>query len=189
MQNTRGDIEQDPVHTLSPEVELLTRASNGDTDAFKSLYDQYVGKVYGICLRLTNDVHHANDMTQETFIRAWTKLASFRRESGFGTWIHRIAVNTTLSFIRSNKKHRPQGDADTFEKPGSAYGAASWDDRGIDLEQAIRKLPERMRLVFILHDVEGYKHHEIGEMLDIASGTSKAHLHHARKNLITYLNR
>lgn len=122
-------------------------------------------------------------MVQDTFVKAWQNLVSFNQDSSFSTWIHRIAVNTTLSMIRKRDRRaslEPDHDRTPYVTPA---------DERLDLETAILHLPDRARQVFVLHDIEGYKHREISDKLGIAPGTSKAHLHAARKQLASNLKR
>lgn len=159
------------------EAGLVSRARNGDRRAFERLYRRHVGKIYAVCLRLSGNPAHAEEYTQEAFIKAWQSLAKFRGDSGFGTWLHRIAVNTTLAHFRRSARESgaPAPDAEEAhdEEPGTM----------LDLEAAIAQLPDGARQVFVLHDVEGYRHEEIADLAGIASGTSKAQLHRARKLL------
>jgi len=130
---------------------------------------------------MTADPDRAEDLTQQTFIRAWERLASFRGESKFQSWLARVAVNLVLADRRARSR-RPEntvGDLDTLEHPSTRLRPGS----GFDLEQAVSGLPERARAVFVLHDVEGYRHADIAGMLGIAPGTSKTQLHRARKLL------
>jgi len=158
------------------ETTLVKRARKGDVSAFESLYRNNVSKVYALCLRLCGDASQAEELTQESFVRAWTKLASFRGESRFSTWLHRLTVNVVLG-----KWRRKSRLLEVAAPPGDAGGpAAASSDLAVDLERAIRSLPTRARQVFVLHDVYGYKHEEIANHTGIAPGTSKAQLHRAR---------
>lgn len=165
-------------------------AANGDTAAFEKLYHMHRNRIYALCWRMCGgDAALAQDVLQESFIRAWNKLHLFRGESRFGTWLHRVTVNVALSDrrIRLRKvKHETPMD-ETVER--TAVGAADVS-QGLrnDLEQAIQGLPERARTVLILFDVEGYRHQEIAEMTGMAVGSSKAQLHRARKLVREALN-
>ena len=163
--------------------ELVRRARNGDASAFECLYRAEVRRVYALCLRMTNDRVRAGILTQDTFVHAWTKLDQFRQDSAFSTWLYRIAVNVVLMAERAHKRRRarliPKSDTSLLD----AIAPAPNRDVSLDLEEALRKLPPQAKAVVILHEIEGYKHEEIGEMLDIAAGTSKAHLHRARNLL------
>ena len=159
----------------------IRKAQTADPAAFEALYRMHVDKVYGICLRMTGNVAEAEDCTQDTFIQVWGKLNDFRGESTFGTWLHRVAVNTVLGRMRKSRREqdRIRAVSDAPSTPGTIG-----DSGGLrDLEQAIDQLPSGARHVFVLHAVYGYSHDETGEMLGIAAGTSKAQLHRARRLL------
>jgi RNA polymerase sigma-70 factor (ECF subfamily) len=170
---------------IPEEAALIARARGGDARAFEALYRNHIDRVYGICLRMTGNISEAEDCVQEAFIQAWNKLAKFRGESAFGTWMHRIAVNAVLGRIRKSKREqdRIQVVADTASSP------ASIGDNGElrDLSNAIDRLPEGARHVFVLNAVYGYSHEESSNMLGIAIGTSKAQLHRARRLLAQQL--
>ena len=167
----------------------MRRAQNGDQAAFEALYRQHAGRVYALCLRISADDAQAQDLTQDVFIRAWRALGSFRGDSAFSSWLHRLTVNTALSLLRSERRHearvRATGDMSLSDHSNPGLDLAT----GIDLEHAIGTLPEGARTVFVLHDVEGYKHGEIAEITGMAPGTSKAHLHRARRLLREALDR
>jgi RNA polymerase sigma-70 factor (ECF subfamily) len=170
----------------SHELALVGRARKSDTAAFESLYRLHVDKVYGLCLRMTGNVSEAEDCAQETFIQAWSRLSRFRGDSTFGTWLHRVAVNTVLGRMRKSRRERDRIRAVTEALPANP---AIGDSGGLrDLEKAMDELPSGARHVFVLHAVYGYSHDETGEMLGIASGTSKAQLHRARRLLAQQLN-
>jgi RNA polymerase sigma-70 factor (ECF subfamily) len=172
--------------TPDDEFAWVQRAQNEDTSAFESLYRMHVDKVYGLCLRMTGNVSEAEDCAQETFIQAWSKLDRFRGESSFGTWLHRVAVNTVLGRMRKSNRERDRIRAVT---EASALHESIGDSGGLrDLEQAMNELPSGARHVFVLHAVYGYSHEETSDMLGIASGTSKAQLHRARRLLAQQLN-
>jgi len=172
--------------TPDDELAWVQRAQNEDTSAFESLYRIHVDRVYGLCLRMTGNVSEAEDCAQETFIQAWSKLDRFRGESSFGTWLHRVAVNIVLGRMRKSNRERDRIRAVT---EASALHESIGDSGGLrDLEQAMNELPSGARHVFVLHAVYGYSHEETGDMLGIASGTSKAQLHRARRLLAQQLN-
>jgi RNA polymerase sigma-70 factor (ECF subfamily) len=166
----------------SDSEDLVNQAKDGSTYAFEKLYRQNVSRVYSICLRICLDKIKAEELTQDVFVTVWEKINSFRGESLFSTWLYKIAVNVSLLELRKRKRWLARfkyfSDLLNFDKKVSISMGSS-----IDLEKAVAHLPERARLVFILHDVEGYKHHEISEMLSVKSGTTKAQLHRARKLL------
>lgn len=162
--------------------DVVDQARAGDRSAFEKLYREHVGRVHGLCLRLTGDPAAAEEHTQDTFVRAWRKLSSFRGDASLSSWLHRIAVNSILQARRSEKRRRARvvtADPATLESAGSTTPARL----GIDLERAMATLPDGARSVFVLHDVAGYKHSEIAEMTGTAVGTVKAQLHRARRLL------
>ena len=163
----------------------IRRAQRSDARAFEVLYRRHVDKVYGLCLRMTGNVSEAEDCTQEAFIRAWNTLAKFRGDSAFSTWLHRIAVNAVLGRMRKSKREqeRMQVVADTQPVPLETGDTGELRD----LAGAVQRLPEGARHVFVLHGVYGYSHDEAAAMLGIASGTSKAQMHRARKLLAQQL--
>lgn len=174
-------IEQDP----ADEPGWLDRARHADASAFESLYRLHVDRVYGLCLRMTANVSEAEDCTQETFIQAWTRLSKFRGDSAFGTWLHRIAVNSVLGRMRKSRRERERVQTVTDISPAPETVGDSGDLT--DLAQAIDELPAGARHVFVLHAVYGYSHDETGDMLGIAAGTSKAQLHRAKRLLAQQL--
>jgi RNA polymerase sigma-70 factor (ECF subfamily) len=167
----------------------VAAAQGGDERAFEALYRAHVGRVYAVARRLAQDPSHADELTQDVFVRAWERLASFRGESSFATWLHRLAVNAILSDRRSAwrriRRVTPQGDL--IELTAGAPPASTGER--LDLEAAIAGLPPGARTVFVLHDVEGYEHQEIAGMTGIAVGTSKAQLFRARRLLREALER
>ena len=167
----------------SEEWTLVSRAREGDLAAFEALYRKHVRRVYALCLRLSGNAALAEELTQEAFVRAWKKLAQFRGESAFSTWLHPLVVNVALAERRSRRSR----EAHTFLTDDIAVydRAALAIDPGerLDVEQAVASLPAGARAVFVLHDVEGYRHDEIAEMTGVTVGTSKAQLHRARQLL------
>lgn len=165
------------------ETDLVARAKGGDLAAFESLYRSHAARVHAICLRMVADPTRAEDLTQEAFARAWEKLRSFRGKSAFATWLHRLTVNVVLGEIRSRGQRRDQLAADDELRAVPDPRPARDPAAKLDLERAIATLPTQARMVFVLHDVEGFHHQEIGKLMGIATGTSKAHLHRARQLL------
>lgn len=165
----------------------LSRAAAGDREAFERVYRAYVGRVYSICLRMVGDRAEAEEATQDVFVRLWDKLSLYRGESLFSTWLHRLAVNVVLTRRKVHGRHSDRAASgeilELVPQREAPVGIS------MDLESAIATLPEGARRVFVLHDVEGYKHEEIGTMLGITSGGSKAQLHRARLLLRKALNR
>jgi RNA polymerase sigma-70 factor (ECF subfamily) len=174
----------------SEDERLLGAARGGDRRAFESLYRQHVGRVYAICLRLTANVQSAEDLTQEAFVRAWHRLAGFRGDSAFATWLYRLTVNVVLDQQRAQRPwfRRLVAIDDATEVVASEPAPVVSSADQHDLESAIRKLPPAARTVFVLHDVEGWQHDEIAARTGTAVGTSKAHLHRARQLLREWLS-
>lgn len=160
---------------------LARAAAGGDTSAFEALYRRHAGRVHGVVARLVGfDRARAEDLAQETFVRAWQALPTYRFESAFSTWLHRLAVNTALMDLRA-RKSRVQADGDEpLEYVGTADTAGHGTALTMDLERAVATLPPRARAVLVLYDIEGWKHEEIAESLGMAVGSSKAQLHRAR---------
>ncbi len=171
--------------TRTDEATLIAKAKRSDAQAFESLYRMHVDRVYGLCLRMTGNVSEAEDCAQEAFIQAWSKLDKFRGDSAFSTWLHRIAVNAVLGRIRKSKREHDRIQLATQNPTSPASVGDSGDLR--DLSDAVDTLPERARHVFVLYAVYGYSHEEAGNMLGIATGTSKAQLHRARRLLAQQL--
>jgi len=171
-------------------ADAVRRARSGDAEAFETVYRAHAGRVYALCLRMAGDAGHARELVQDVFIRTWEKLGTFRGESAFGTWLHRLAVNVVLMDRRlaaRRAEDRLEDDGGDVERPIAAHQAPA--GLRMDLEQAIAALPPMARQVLVLFDVEGYEHQEIGAMLGIAAGTSKAHLFRARRMLREKLDR
>jgi RNA polymerase sigma-70 factor (ECF subfamily) len=167
------------VSTEGDLARTVERARSGDRRAFEDVYRTTVGRIYALCLRMCGDPQLAEELTQETYIRAWQKLSGFRGDSRFTTWLHRVGINVVLGYLRSTGR-RPA--LEPFETHAAAHHASTGQHpgRALDLERAIAELPPRARTVFVLHDVEGYTHHEIARLAGMAVGTSKAHLSRAR---------
>ena len=170
---------------LIDEVMLITRVKQNDMQAFEQLYRLHSGRVFALCLRLSANRALAEELSQEAFVRAWQKIRSFRGESSFSSWLYRLTTNVVLSSLR--KKQIKQVSFDEISE-GNSPAEKQLDTCKIrDLEQAIMKLPDGARKIFVLHDIEGYQHNEISEMTGLAIGTSKTQLHRARKLLQGWL--
>jgi len=170
---------------LADESALIRRAQRSDAQAFEARYRMHIDRVYGICLRMTRDVSEAEDCAQEAFIQAWNKMDKFRGDSAFSTWLHRIAVNSVLGRIRKAKREQ---DRLTAVGDIPAPTVTTGDSGELkDLSEAVGRLPEGARNVFVLHAIYGYSHDETGKMLGIATGTSKAQLHRAKRLLAQQL--
>ena len=180
------DSSNGPV--LAPVPADVSAAAAGDRRAFERLYRLHVDRVYSLCTRMLGDRVVAEEVTQDVFVRVWEKLPQFRAESAFGTWLHRVAVNVVLSHRKSTgiSQSRTTGDETAIDAAPSRPVAVG--DR-LDLEAAIARLPNGARTVFVLHDVEGFTHEEIGSQLGITPGGSKAQLHRARFLLRAALSR
>lgn len=158
-------------------------AAGGDRRAFERLYRAHVGRVYALCVRMAGDRALAEELTQDAFVRAWEKLSSFRGDSSFGTWIHRVAVNVVINRLQAERRDRKRaatGWDEDEDVVASLPARPTAPGERMDLEKAIAALPPGARRIFVLHDVEGYRHEEIAEQLGITSGGSKAQLHRAR---------
>jgi RNA polymerase sigma-70 factor, ECF subfamily len=184
----RSDAEPQEDRSARGDGDRVRRAAEGDVEAYEMLYRQHVGRVHALCLRMTRDRSEAEELTQETFIRVWERLGSFREESAFSTWLHRVAVNVVVGELRRRGRWRERFLAQDATELGVASPAFA-PGSDLDLERAIAGLSPQARLVFLLHDVEGYKHAEIAELTGLAVGTSKAHLHRARRLLREELSR
>lgn len=176
------------VETKEPsDYELAQRSAGGDTGAFEVLYRKHYRRVYALCLRMMSNPVEAEDMTQDVFLQLFNKIGMFRGESAFTTWLHRMTVNQVLMHFRK-KSTRSELLTDEGETPVQIVkgtenpGMMPVVDR-ISLERALQQLPPGYRTVFVLHDIEGYEHYEISDMLGIAEGTSKSQLHKARLKL------
>ena len=169
------------------DAELVRRAQQGDSDAFASLFHTHKARIYSVCLRMTNNAAEAEDLTQDAFLQVFRKLATFRGDSALSTWLYRIAVNTVLMHFRKKVLRQISLD-EPYNQDAKVvrreYG--SRDDRltgsvdRIALARAIKELPDGYRTIFLLHEVEGYEHQEIAELLDCSVGNSKSQLHKAK---------
>lgn len=184
------------VATLQPETSPAGReaeaietalAASGDAHAFERLYRTHLARIHTLVRRMLDD-DEADEVTQDVFVRAWQKLGQFRGESAFGTWLHRLAVNVILArrAVLGKRRRRFTGDDTALATVASRRAVP---ELTLDFEAALRRLPDGAREVFLLHDVEGYRHEEIGEMLGLATGTSKSQLHRARMALRRHLDR
>jgi RNA polymerase sigma factor (sigma-70 family) len=186
------------------DARLIERARTGDVAAFEQVYRREVGRVFALCLRMTADAERARELTQTVFIRAWDRLGSFRGDSQLSSWLHRIAVNEVLVDARTERRRRARvvlaedaaaaehdlDDKERHDAPRTEGITLPVDTESrIDLERAIAKLPPGARTVFVLHDIEGYRHEEISQMTGSAEGTLRAQLHRARKLLMEALSR
>ena len=183
------------------ELALARLASAGDESAFERLYRAHSGRVFALCLRLSGSRQKATELTQDVFVQVWRRLDSWRGESALASWIYRLTVNLVLSNVRGEQRRQKhemnendltdggQRTADSGRSSDIGVARPASVGEAIDLERAIASLPPGARTVFVLHDVEGYKHDEIAKMTGTAEGTCRAQLHRARKLLIEALER
>jgi RNA polymerase sigma-70 factor (ECF subfamily) len=179
-----------PATKAASDSQLIARAQRGDEEAFAALFEAHKRRVYSLCLRMTSNTAEAEDLTQEAFLQLYRKISTFRGESAFSTWLHRLAVNVVLMHLRKKGLQQvslDEVDTSQDEPVKRDYGS---DDRRltgsvdrIGLQKAITDLPPGYRTVFVLHDVEGYEHNEIAEIMNCSVGNSKSQLHKARMKL------
>jgi RNA polymerase sigma-70 factor (ECF subfamily) len=184
------DTNKTPATKAVAEAQLIARAQRGDEEAFAALFETHKRRVYSLCLRMTGNTAEAEDLTQEAFLQLFRKISTFRGESAFSTWLHRLAVNVVLMHLRKKGLQQislDETDTSQDEPVKRDYGS---DDRRltgsvdrIGLQKAIADLPPGYRTVFVLHDVEGYEHNEIAEIMKCSVGNSKSQLHKARMKL------
>ncbi|MBI2435000.1 MAG: RNA polymerase sigma factor [Candidatus Hydrogenedentes bacterium] len=173
---------------LTEDALWVKQAQCGDARAFERLYRRHLGRTYALCLRMMADRHQAEEAVQEVFIRTWEKLPTFRGESSFSTWLHRLTVNHTLMILRKRQRGQRLFAAVEDAAPEEQTPPPVHPQHKLDLEWAIAQLPTGARAVFLLHEIEGYQHDEIAALLDIAPGTCKAQLHRARRLLREWLS-
>ena len=176
------------------EAQAIAGCISGDPDSFRTLYELHKRRVYSLCLRMIHNSAEAEDLTQETFMQVFRKIGTFRGDSAFSTWIHRLTVNIVLMRIRKKGLDQVSLDHesdDTQKLPKQQYGSNDIHLRGlvdrITLEKAIAELPKGYKTVFILHDIEGYRHNEIAKLIGCSVGNSKSQLFKARLKLRSYL--
>ncbi|AZZ96775.1 sigma-70 family RNA polymerase sigma factor [Pseudoalteromonas sp. R3] len=173
--NAKEAFNQDKIEAL------VLRAQQGEQVAFEQLYQQCYRRVYGLCLRLLADQAHAEDATQEVFVQLWHKIAQFQGQSKFTTWLHSVTSNVAISYLRKQKNWLQK--VVSLEDSGMEQTEIAQCDSLNGLDKLVLRLPERARLVFVLHAVEGYRHEEVAGMLNMAVGSSKSQFHRARKLL------
>lgn len=180
-------VNQQVITRDTPDYELTQLSAEGDLEAFEMLYQKYHRRAYSLCLRMTNNVTEAEDLTQEAFIQLFRKAGSFRGDSAFTTWFHRLVVNQVLMYFRKrsvkNEKTTEDGEMPERLIPQNKTKANLPILNRIDINKAIAALPPGYKSVFILHDVEGFEHSEVARILGISVGTSKSQLHKARLKL------
>ncbi len=183
-------VQQNPVSEAASESQLIARAQQGDEEAFAALFQLHKRRVFSLCLRMTGDMAEAEDLAQDSFMQLFRKIGTFRGESAFSTWLHRLVVNVVLMHLRKKgiqKVSLDETDNSQDEPVKREYGD---DDRWllgsidrITLTSAIEQLPHGYKTIFILHDVEGYEHNEIAQIMNCSVGNSKSQLHKARLKL------
>jgi RNA polymerase sigma-70 factor (ECF subfamily) len=175
------------------DLELAARCRAGDADAFEELYRQHARRLFGLVLRMVGSADVAEDLLQDVFLQAHRKLAGFRGESTLGTWLYRLTMNHCLDYVRGRQAKMTRAtasldDEDAVEPAAPAPVVPAAISR-MDLERAIETLPPGSKAAFLLHDVEGFEHREIGAILGISEGTSKSQVHKARMKLRAILSR
>ena len=183
-----------PEPAPNSDLALAIAAGKGDIGAFEKLYERHNRRVYSLCLRMTQNAAEAEDLAQEAFIQLFRKIGSFRGDSAFTTWLHRLTVNVVLNARKSETRRQsrieePDEEQGGIEGVAGVVGSPLAPGDLIDLEQAMTRLPPGAKRVFVLHDVQGYKHEEIAEMLGVTTGATKAQLHRARLLLREAMNR
>ncbi len=175
-----------------PEAEAIRRAQQGDAEAFERIYRLHSRRVYSLCLRMVSNPAEAEDLTQEAFLQLFRKIATFRGESAFSTWLHRLAVNVVLMKLR--RKSLPETSLEEMTEPDEETGTPGREigapdtlltgsiDR-VNLQRCMEQLPPGYKQVFVLHDIQGYEHNEIAEIMECSIGNSKSQLHKARMRL------
>jgi len=176
----------------SADLELAKRCRNGDAGAFEELYRQHAGRLYNLAFRMAGSAQEAEDLLQEVFLHAYRKLGSFRGDSSLGTWLYRLGMNQCLDYLRGRQAKMNAAteslDDEGASEPAGRVPATPVAVNRLDLERAIAKLPEGCRAAFLLHDVEGFEHHEVAKILGVSEGTSKSQVHKARMKLRGYLS-
>ncbi len=180
-------------NNATPDFDLAQAAARGDMRAFEMLYERHHRRVYSLCLRMLANATEAEDLTQEVFIQLFRKVGSFRGESAFTTWLHRLTVNHVLMhFRKKGVKYEKTTEEGEIGEIQDIIQSISERPRFVDriaLDKAISELPPGYRTVFVLHDVEGFEHEEVADMLGVSVGTSKSQLHKARMRLRDLLNK
>ena len=181
------------IYNAKADFDLAQASARGDIKAFETLYERHNRRVYSLCLRMLANATEAEDLTQEVFIQLFRKIGSFRGESAFTTWLHRMTVNHVLMHFRKRGvKYEMTTEAGEIGGLQDIIQSVTERPRHVDrltLDKAVKELPRGYRTVFVLHDVEGFEHEEIAKMLGVSVGTSKSQLHKARMKLRDLLNK
>ena len=183
--------------TEMTEAQIIAKAQAGDMGCFELLYHRYNRRIFSLCLRMSGNHGRAEDFTQEAFLQLYRKIATFRGESAFGTWLHRLAVNVMLMHFRKKgiletsleEILNPEAEGSLVREFGKRDDHLYDSVDRISMERALKDLPPGYRCVFVLHDIEGYEHNEIAEIMGCSIGNSKSQLHKARMKLRTMLPR
>ena len=190
----KGFSRSPSTSAVATSADLVARARRGEEAAFEALFESHKRRVYSLCLRMTRNSADAEDLTQQAFLQVFRKIANFRGESTFTTWLHRLAVNEVLMYLRRKRPAAVPLDENGPSQEGAAPRQYLDNDRRltgtvdrIDLERAIAKLSPGYRTAFVLFDLEGYEHHEIAQMMNWSVGNSKSQLHKARRKLRDWL--
>jgi RNA polymerase sigma-70 factor, ECF subfamily len=175
------------------DLELAARCRAGDAGAFEELYRQHARRLFGLVVRMIGSADEAEDLLQEVFLQAYRKLSGFRGDSALGTWLYRLTMNHCLDHLRGRQAKMSRAteslDHESAEEPVAASPLVPAAISRVDLERAIGRLPDGARAAFLLHDVEGFEHREIAQILGISEGTSKSQVHKARMKLRAILGR
>jgi RNA polymerase sigma-70 factor (ECF subfamily) len=174
------------------DLELAQRCRHGDATAFEELYRAHAGRLYNLVFRMVGSAQEAEDLLQEVFLNAYRKLGSFRGDSSLGTWLYRLAVNQCLDVLRGRHSKMARItdslDDEGADEPAAVVPGVPTAVSRVDLDRAIARLPQGCRAAFILHDVEGFEHHEVAKLLGVSEGTSKSQVHKARMKLRVMLS-
>lgn len=189
----RTQVAANAINTAVSDYQLAQASSRGDMVSFETLYERHHRRVYSLCLRMTANATEAEDLTQEVFVQLFRKAGSFRGESAFTTWLHRMTVNHVLMHFRKRgvkmEKTTDEGEIAEIQDTIQSLGERPRFIDRIALDKAVSELPPGYRTVFVLHDVEGFEHEEVADLLGISIGTSKSQLHKARMRLRDLLNK
>ncbi|HMS39229.1 MAG TPA: RNA polymerase sigma factor [Pyrinomonadaceae bacterium] len=180
-------VENEIIETNASDFDLTQKAAKGNISAFEMIYERHHRRVYSLCLRMTNSQTEAEDLTQEVFIQLFKKVGSFRGDSAFSTWLHRMTVNQVLMHFR-RRSVKSEKTSETGDMPEQTVSGTENPRKmpvvdKIALKNAVAQLPNGYKNVFILHDVQGYEHEEVARLMGISVGTSKSQLHKARLKL------
>jgi RNA polymerase sigma-70 factor (ECF subfamily) len=193
LQEQANSVTNNGMNTATSDYDLAQASARGDMKAFETLYERHHRRVYSLCLRMMANATEAEDLAQEVFIQLFRKAGSFRGESAFTTWLHRLTVNHVLMHFRKRgvrmEKTTEEGEIGEIQDYLQAASERPRFTDRIALDKAISELPPGYRTVFVLHDVEGFEHEEVANMLGVSVGTSKSQLHKARMRLRELLNK